>query len=39
MMGAMGEEGGETATFLSHLYEELASYGNMSGTGVKISEL
>ena len=39
MMGAMGEEGGETTTFLSHLYEELASYGNMPGTGVKISEL
>ena len=39
VMGAMGEEGGETVTFLSHLYEELASYGNMPGTGVKISEL
>ena len=39
MMEAMGEEGGETVTFLSHLYEELASYGNMPGTRVKISEL
>ena len=39
MIESMGKEGRETTTFLSYLYEELASYRNMSETGVTFSEL